>query len=489
MAQEIRAKEPVDIGSRRELFLDDLLIDRLDKLERQLHHPVPQNVAITHDAAWEGTGSGYHCVFRDGQRYRMYYHGAELKLTGNHEAPVLCLAESEDGIRWSKPNLGLHEFKGSRENNIVMVSGPQHGIDLPIDASHVTVALDENPAAASEARYKAFAADKKGKGLYALGSPDGLKWHPLKAEMILTSGQYDSLNTFCWDPQAKIYRAYCRSWDAGEYRGIRTATSADFLTWSEFQPIEFEPAVAPQQLYTNGVRPYFRAPHLLVGLPTRYIERGWSDSMRALPDLRDREERAKNNLRYGTALTDVLLMSSRDGRKFHRFDETFLRPGPERPGTWNYGQQYVAWQMVETKSPLDDQVPELSFYSTERYWHGPGTVLRRYSLRLDGFVSLHAAWQEGELVTRPFRFAGTRLELNFATSAAGGLRVEIQDPSGKPIPGYTLADCPELFGDALARTVSWKSSSDLAGLAGKPIRLRFVVRDADLFAIRFDSVN
>jgi hypothetical protein len=486
---EVPAAEVVQIGHRRELFLDDLLIDRLDNVRRTMHHPVPQEVALTHDAPWEGTGSGYHCVFKDGQRYRMYYHGAELKLTGNHQDPVLCLAESEDGIHWTKPKLGLHEFNGSTENNIVLKTGIQFGLSEPLDASHTTIYRDENPDAAPDALYKAISATPSGSGLYALGSPDGLKWHALKTELVLTGGQYDSLNTVYWDPAAKVYLAFVRSWDAGTYqgnRGIRTATSKDFLTWSEYEPLIYKPEVSAQQLYTNNIKPYLNAPHLLIGLPVRYIERGWSDSMRALPDLKDREVRAKSKLRYGTALTDVLLMSSRDGRTFYRFDEAFMRPGPERTGTWNYGHQYVAWQMVETKSLIDSQIPEISFYSTERYWHGPGTVLRRYSLRMDGFMSLQAPWKEGELVTRPLEFEGNRLTLNFATGVAGGLRVEIQDASGKSLPGFTLEDCPEMFGDSLDRTVTWKDSSDVGQLAGKAVRLRIQLRDADLYSLKFE---
>ena len=91
----------------------------------------------------------------------------------------------------------------------------------------------------------------------------------------------------------------------------------------------------------------------------------------------------------------------------------------------------------------------------------------------------------GELITKPIRFDGARLEINFATSAAGGLRVEIQDAGGKPIPGFALADCDVQFGDQADRLVSWKSKSDVSQLAGKTVRLRIELKDADLFAFRF----
>ncbi len=148
-----------------------------------------------------------------------------------------------------------------------------------------------------------------------------------------------------------------------------------------------------------------------------------------------------------------------------------MRPGPQRPGSWNYGHQYIAWHLVETKSSLSGAADELSLYATESYWTGDGNALRRYTLRLDGFVSVNAPRDGGSLVTRPITFAGTGLSLNFATSAVGSVRVELQNPDGDPYPGFALADCPPLFGDTVDRAVGW-DGGDLSRLAGKPVRLR-----------------
>jgi hypothetical protein len=93
----------------------------------------------------------------------------------------------------------------------------------------------------------------------------------------------------------------------------------------------------------------------------------------------------------------------------------------------------------------------------------------------------------GEIVTRPIRFQGDRLLLNFSTSAAGSLQVEIQDAAGNPLEGYRLEDSPPNFGDELEREIRWKEGSGVGELAGRPVRLRFVLKDADLFAFRFDS--
>ena len=119
----------------------------------------------------------------------------------------------------------------------------------------------------------------------------------------------------------------------------------------------------------------------------------------------------------------------------------------------------------------------------------PTVHLRRYSLRLDGFASIRAPYSGGELITKPLTFSGKRLVLNFSTSAAGDIRVEIQDVEGKPIPGFSLQQANEVIGDEIERAVSWKDGEDVGSLAGKPIRLRFVMKDADLYALRFDPGN
>ena len=113
--------------------------------------------------------------------------------------------------------------------------------------------------------------------------------------------------------------------------------------------------------------------------------------------------------------------------------------------------------------------------------------LRRYTLRIDGFVSVHAPLDGGEFVTKPFVFEGRLLVMNFSTSAIGSIQVEIQDAVGNPIDEFALPDCPEIYGDELDRVVTWKDGRDLnaAHLAGKLIRLRFVMKDADLYSFQF----
>ena len=496
-----QAAAPIDVGTRRNLLVDEFLIERMQgDVALRLHHPQPRELAIVHDEAWEGTGCGYHSVFRDGDLYRMYYKAwhlrvSEGKLDGGAHPLYCCYAESDDGIHWRKPHLHQHTFAGEKANNIVITSGVIG--DLHVDAGHPAVFKDANPAAPADARYKAILRSSKPNGLIVFQSPDGVRWSPFHdAPILRLQGAFDSQNLAFWDPNIGKYRGYWRVftegtitdklWKPAGYRAIRTAVSDDLVQWKQATNLSYVDS-PDAQLYTNAVQTYHRAPHVLLGFPTRYIDRGPSATMEALPDAANRRLRASSNARYGYALTDGLFMTSRDGVHFKRWNEAFLRPGPERPGTWHYGAHYLAWGVVETASDLAGAPPELSLYATENYWHGKGSALRRYTLRLDGFVSAAANWRGGELVTKTIRFAGPRLELNFASSAAGAVRVEIQDPAGKPLEGYSLEDCVPLFGDAVDRPVRWKNNEDLQALVGKPVRLRFALKDADLYAFQFPN--
>lgn len=479
---------PVDIASRRELFVDDALIESMKNSRRELHHPVPREVAIVHDSAWEGAGSAYHSLITDGGLLRLYYRGSPLGVENGKlmQGPeVYCYAESRDGIQFSKPTLELFEYQGSKRNNIIWNGVGTHNF-APF--------LDIRPDCPPNARYKALGGQAKEGGLFAFQSADGLRWSLMREKPVVTQGAFDSQNLAFWDSSAGVYRAYFRTftggittdkvWKPTGFRAIRTATSRDFLTWENEADLTYKNSPA-EHLYTNQIAPYVRAPHILIGFPTRYVERGWSASMRALPELEQREQRAAAVLRYGTAITEGLLMASRDGVHFERWNEAFLPPGPERSGTWLYGHQYIAWNMAVTKSSLPGASDELSFYASEGSWHGKGNAMRRYTLRLDGFVSISAPLDGGEMLTRPILFSGDRLTLNFATSAAGDIRVEIQDLAGKALPGYSLADCEPIFGDALERSVTWSSGTSVSRIANQPVRLRFNIRDGNLYSFRF----
>ncbi len=148
-----------------------------------------------------------------------------------------------------------------------------------------------------------------------------------------------------------------------------------------------------------------------------------------------------------------------------------MRPGLGVAG-WGNRANYITLNAVQT-SPT-----EMSLFM-----YGGG----HYKLRLDGFISVHAGFAKGEFVTKPLKFAGNQLELNFSTAGAGEIRVELQDATGRPLPGCALADCDPIKGDTISGRVTWKGSSDVSPHAGKIVRLRFVMNEADIFSLKFDK--
>ena len=477
------ADAALDIASRRELFLDEFLIEKLTGGARLvLHRPTPREVVVVHDQPWEGNTSGYVTVIQDGERYHMYYRGHQFIVKrgtlASAQAETTCYASSGDGIHWEKPQLELHEWQGSKQNNIIWLAEGVHNF---------TPFKDDNPNCPAEARFKAVGGLPP-EGLYAFQSADGVHWKKLADKAVFVKGAFDSQNVAYWDPLRKQYSLYFRFFGSeGEYKGLRAIAvthSPDFLVWTDPQPLKY-PDSPPHQLYTNQVIPYFRAPHILVGFPTRYVARPLERHVLSIDPQELRATLASGIPRAASDVTDGLFMSSRDGVNFRRWDEAFLRPGLQQEGRWTYGDNYQSYGLIETRATFPGGPGELSFYSSEGSWRDKQALQRRYSLRMDGFASVQAPFSGGELLTRPVKFSGKRLTINYATSAGGSLRCELQDEQGQPLPGFTLADCDEHFGDTLEQTVYWKAGADVHALAGKPIRLRFVLRDADLYALQF----
>jgi hypothetical protein len=462
--------EAFDLGQRRELFVDQHRIESLTGSARLvLHPPQPAEIALTFDAPWEGPVSTYVTVFRDGDRVRMYYRGywnpPEFtdQDTGHTQASkqdglqFACLAESTDGKTFTRPSLGVVEFNGSKDNNIVL--GHRSHNFAPFK--------DERPDVPDDERYKALmtkgtpfpGGGVSGGGLAGLVSHDGIHWRPAASHPVMSVGPFDSQNVAFWDPNYHEYRSYFRRFP-NRVRSIGWARSSDFRQWSEAQLIDLgEPP--SEQFYTNATLPYFRAPHYYFSFPKRLVT-------------------GRSGLPGHSGISDAVFLSSRDGVRFDRtFREALIRPGRDR---LNWGDRSImpAWGLIQTGAD------EMSIYYTEHYRY-PTARVRRGVWRLDGIASLHADAAPGELVTRPFTCSGNTLTLNYATSAAGGIRIEIQDPAGKPIPGFALADAPEAFGDQIDVPYRWKQGTDLSPLAGRPIRLRILLHDADLYSYRFTT--
>jgi len=458
---------PIELGARRELFVDRYLVESLDGAELCLHEPRDSGAAIAFDKPWEGLFCGYTTIIRDGDLLRMYYRGMPEAGADGSAAEVTCYAESHDGIQWTKPNLGLFEVQGTRDNNVILA-----------DAAPVThnfcPFLDTNPAAAPKQRFKAVGGTSKS-GLIGYVSADGVRWSKLRDEPVFsdTDWVFDSQNVPFWSESEGCYVLYYRRAVDG-IRAIARSTSPDFLHWSEPEQMIYsdtESGRPSQHLYTNQTQPYFRAPHLYLATAARFMP-----GRQVVTD----EQAAAIGVhpKYFHDTSDAVLLTSRGG---DRYDRTFLgsliRPGIGLKN-WVSRTNYPALNIVQT-GPT-----EMSLYVQQDY--GQSTAhLQRFTMRLDGIASVRADFGGGELVTRPVTFSGDRLSLNFSTSAAGGLRVEIQDAEGKPIPGFALDDCIEVIGNEIERDVHWKNGADVGALAGRPVKLRFVISDADLFALRF----
>ncbi len=489
MSISAQAQEPIRIADRLEPLVDEFLVESLTGGARQvLHRPVRREIVFRTDQLWEGNASAFQSIFRDGEKVRLYYrglhyrHGGEPALALADHPWYLCYAESDDGVRFRRPELELFEFNGSRANNIVLT--PAHLAEIGGDPAHTAAFLDANPACPPDQRYKIVVVGSKPRGLYCLVSGDGVRFTLLSRQPMVTEGAFDSQNLAFWDPTAKVYREYHRGFHDG-VRAILTSTSPDLVTFTKPDWLKF-PGAASEHLYTNQVQPYYRAPHLLMGFPMRYVDRGWSEPVLSLPGSAERLARGESHPRYGSAVTDALFMTSRDGTTFRRWPEAFIRPGPRQRESWVYGDNFVFWGMIETPATVEDAPPELSLYATESYWQGTSTAFRRYTIRLDGFVSIQAPLSGGELVTRPLLFEGGNLALNFATSAAGSIRVEVQTADGSPVAGHCLDDCPPIYGDSVEQIVRWDGTGgDLRPFSGQPVRLRFELRDADLYSLRF----
>jgi len=469
---------------RREVFWDEYLMDQWDGVQVKMHEPRREEIVFACDESWEGNVSGYFQIFRDGDIYRMYYRGAHIDLDtdGRCRSSVLgqfCYAESRDGIHFTRPDLGIVNWKGSMHNNILFAR----------EMDNIFIFRDDNPACPKEERYKGLCGEYM-KGLMLYTSTDGVHFSEA-GRNVIEKGHFDSLNTCFWNPETKKYELYYRRFhDAGDtpldqltrnvegiVRDVYWCESEDFVHWTEGHPLDYGADSPDYQMYTNNVMVYPRAKYMHIGFPTRYMERRMDvSSILSLPNWRLRKGLIEDEDRSGTAMTDTMIMTSRDGLHFRRTGEAYIRPGMEFSDNWVYGDCYMAYGMTETREPVSGNT-EWSMYTTENYRIGP-VRWRRYSSRLDGFFSWHGDWKPGHVLTKPVTFEGDSMNINFSTSAQGHVRIRLCDENGEVMEGY---DSGYLFGDALRREVEFEKK--LGELAGKTVRMRIEICDADLYSM------
>jgi len=488
----------INLGNRREMFWDDYLVDteKTTAFQRAIQ-PTLCGTEFWFDNALDTRSTSYPLLLKAEDGYRLYYVGWQKGGISR-----LLVVTSQDGIHWERPNLGIHAYEGSTDNNIVM--------DVEDFRDNMFIFRDPNPACPADALYKAVCRGTaecedgvRREGLWCLVSPDG--YHFRRSHLMTLCGVFDTMNTALWD--GKRYVCYIRNYhnipperisggmttdgvfnlherkipteDMNKgIRDIRVMYSDDFIHWTEPKLLHFRDG-EDIPLYTNGVCAYARAPHIHVGFPVRYCERQeWTDNFQQLAGAKNRWEliTAGPRTRDGLAITDCMFMWSRDGENWDRYLEAFLTPGYEAEHNWVYGDCYLSYGFLDT----GDENYYMYTIDNHRSYDVP-CPLNRYKIRKDGFGCYMAGGKEETLVTKPLTFEGSCLHLNFASSAFGYIYVDVLDEDGNPISGKSF----EIFGDILDREIRFADGRDFSAFAGKPVRLRFTMRDAKLFSLWF----
>ena len=505
---------PLDVGSRLELAVDPRWIASLDGLRLVQHRPVPREIVLSSPPdvvdpkrrSWESM-FGYVSVLKDGDLYRMYYRDARPSSDPDgHE--FFCYAESRDAIHWTKPNLKLFAIPGSDDGNAITEENkaepgdddPDH---LPCISHNMRPFIDLRPGVPESERYKALAggfnSSRRPAGFWALASGDGIHWRKLRKEWVIDRSNWphgsDSTPACThWSETEAQYVAYIRirvnpnrptEGRVGGLRWIGRVTSQDFVHWSQVTPMrplvtELDPGKVSGRkvhFYTNETHPYFRNRQLLIASPVRFF----TGTVFSQGELARMPAEIQNHQReHSVGYSDAVLLTTRPGELSYRqpFAEAYFRPGPN-PLHWGNRSSYPYMRFVPTGDA------EMSQFA--RHGRGSYSYVQRYSLRTDGFASVNAPLAGGELLTRLLKFTGNRLVINFSTSGAGSLRVELQDEEGNPLPGYTFDDAVRHVGDATSHTVRWKSGSDVGRFQGHMVRLRIIMHDADLYSFRFSG--
>ncbi len=483
--------DAITIGKERQLFWDSYLIDNAGTSAfTRVMPPVKKECCFWFDQPNELFSISYPCIVNDGRGYKMYYQ----PWYEDSKGPCVCVIESEDGLRWHRPRLNIYEGHALKENNIVI----EHVKD------GIFVFYDLNRACPDNEKYKAIGSafmlhpdGEEKTSLCCYTSPDG--YHFTLSHPMTRYGAFDSLNTAFWDGER--YVCYLRSFhnipgvdnsevlDLGQIyshskelnastRDIRVMYSEDFRHWTKPQMITFSDAY-DYPLYTNNVEKYARAP-ICIGFPVRYCERPeWTANMEQMAGYFTKKAATERiEPRTGRVSTDCIFMCSHDGKNWTRYNEAFLTPGYEDEHNWIYGDCYLAYGMIDSGREY------YNLYTIDRHFSfGCPRPLNRYEIRKDGFACAMAGGDEAMLITKPLIFDGDTLHLNFATSAFGYIYVSVLDENGDVV---SDGESVEVFGDTIDRKVIFKDSFELGRFAGRAVRLRFRMRDAKLFSMKFE---
>ncbi len=472
--------KPLNLGGRRHVFLDDALIDKRQDVTFRVHQPERVITNLRVDREWEpgarfGPGvPDVQSVFRVDGKFAMIYTSGTM-WSGKPQAT--CLALSEDGVCWTKPDVGLIPWNGRTDNNIVMMDDAQGSV------------LENPHPDAPEQRFL-YVAWQMQRGVYVYTSPDLRRWrrNETLALPFDTGGGVESY----WDDQRMSFVTFLRHEGAwtdvgrGPGRACACAESTDlFVTW----PFE--------RLSRPGVRRgIFSLPSLTDELPIAFApnELGQVYRSRAAKYPAAPDTYVAFPWRYDTAANrrpGCELMVSRDGVTWRGYGTQYYLNSD-----FQIADRQVIEALVDHGLSLhDDRVVHFATarftahggaaYGGTEYDSGIHDAFLKLSLRRDGFVSLSATEAEGTVLTKPILLAGTELILNVDASQ-GECRVCVLDDKGNEISGLSFAECRPIRTNGNDHVVVWERDDTLRKLQGKPIRLKFYLRQADLYAMQFN---
>ena len=475
------APETIDVGSRKQLFVDGRFIDSNYRVRLTMIPPwQDRRTLLEPDQDWEGPGQGgsigpYSSVLKDNGKIRIWYDQRQYGDDPFPEVLRVCYAESDDGLVFVKPRLGIHEAGGSRRNNVVL-PGKIGGSSVWID-----------PHAPPEHRYKTQAKVYPSAELHLHTSPDGIRWK-LFSKLDPGPGGWDTQSIIFWDPPSSRYLLFTRYWTRFDdrnrnFRSVRRLESRDLVHWTN-QSIVVGPDSTDRATH---VTPTGQPPVDYYGADVfRYEEADQVYILLAQAFWHWKPRPPISGL--GPSAMDVRLLVSRDGKQFRRVGERkpFLRMGP--PGSFDSARVWALPHPVRMGDELwiyyngsnRDHDRQLDSESSSHR-----TGISRAVMRLDGFVSVDAPYGGGRFTTPPIRFSGSRLELNLDTGGGGQALVEILDKSGRTVPGFSREKALPLNGNSVRLPVRWREDPDLEKLAGQPVRLRFHLQDCKLYAFQF----
>ena len=449
-----------------QVFWDDAMLAQTENVWRSLHHPVRDqaNPILVPDRAWEGylvlqPGT----VVRDEEDgcFKMWYN-AQPSRERPDAGKNLCYAVSADGVHWEKPELGLVEFGGSRANNILL-----RGVEW----THCV--LKDGEERDAERRYKLLYWTPAGDGIHAAFSEDGIRWRPWKENPVVPRRATGDTFSVMRDPASGEYWLYHKTrTPARPIRMISRMVSEDFLHWSGTRRLLAPDAFDPPDTQFYGLSAF---PHAGQYLGVLWVYHTYPQTL------------------------DMQLVSSRDGLRWDRTADRklFMHLVP----TNEYrGGAFDCMQIYPVSAPVEKDGRLWLYYSGFKVPHNTLALdqdgrIGVATLRRDGFCSLDAT-SPGWALTRPFTWSGDQLRLNAVTSGptpgapgddGGGIAVQIEDERGRAIPGFAGEQCTPFRGDETDALVDWGGRSDLGGLMGRTVQLRFIIEDANFHSFRVCS--